>query len=337
MTENDDRTYIKLHDGMPDHPKVDGLSDKAFRLLVETWCWCSRHLTDGYVPQSTWQKRGTKNTRRELVEAGLVIVRATGGVECHDYLSHQRSAHQVAELREKKKLAAAKGNHERWHVGPKGKPSKSCPYCPRDEDVPTEEPPPDLHEESGQAEMFDPTSVAGAIANGSHVASQVTSQNAPHRSPETEEVLRTSQTETDPLPTGGGAGEPAPADAAAPAETQKPKHGKAGDDDPMFAAFWSVYPRKVAKDNARKKFAAVVAKGADASAIVTAAETQAKQWHRERKELQFVPHAATWLNQRRFEDEPEQPNLRLVSGGESPWPVHDYPQNPFARDMGWAR
>lgn len=206
MSNNDDRTYIKVHDGISDHPKVDGLSDKAFRLLIDTWCWCSRHLTDGYVPQATWTKRGTKGTRRELVDAGLVIVRATGGVECHDYLSHQRSAHEVAELREKKRQAAAKGNHERWHVGPRGKPSKTCPYCPKDEDVPTEEPPPDQHEEAGQAEMFDPNGVAGAIAGGSEAERVTTSASTADRSPETEGLLRNPQTETDPLATRGGSG-----------------------------------------------------------------------------------------------------------------------------------
>ena len=43
----DRRTYITVHDGMPEHPKVDALSDKAFRALVGLWCWCSRNLTDG--------------------------------------------------------------------------------------------------------------------------------------------------------------------------------------------------------------------------------------------------------------------------------------------------
>lgn len=104
----DDRTYIKLHDGMPDHPKVDGLSDAAFRLLITMWCWCSRHLTDGYVPASTWTKRGTARARMELLDIGLAVP-TDGGVRMHDYLQHQRSAAEVAELREKRRLAGSKG------------------------------------------------------------------------------------------------------------------------------------------------------------------------------------------------------------------------------------
>ncbi len=105
----DERTYIRLHDGMPDHPKIDGLSDKAFRLLVETWCWCSRHLTDGRVPAVTWRKRGTPRARRELEAAGLAVRAPDGAILMHDYLQHQRSADEVAQLREKRRQAGSQG------------------------------------------------------------------------------------------------------------------------------------------------------------------------------------------------------------------------------------
>lgn len=104
----DSRTYIRLHDGMPDHPKIDALSDRAFRLLVESWCWCSRHLTDGFIPDGTWRKRGTPVARKQLLDEGLVEV-VSGGVQMHDYLEHQRSADEVAEMREKRASAGRKG------------------------------------------------------------------------------------------------------------------------------------------------------------------------------------------------------------------------------------
>lgn len=104
----DDRTYIKLHDGMPDHPKVDGLPDAAFRLLVTMWCWCSRHRTDGFVPTATWTKRGTARARSALLAAGLARP-VEGGVQMHDYLEHQRSAAEIAELKERRREAGSKG------------------------------------------------------------------------------------------------------------------------------------------------------------------------------------------------------------------------------------
>lgn len=104
----DTRTYIKLHDGMPEHGKIDGLSDKAFRTLVDLWCWCARGLTDGVVPAATWQKRATAKVRAELTTAGLVED-IGGGVYMHDYLDHQRSADEVVALQKKRAEAGALG------------------------------------------------------------------------------------------------------------------------------------------------------------------------------------------------------------------------------------
>ena len=129
-SEKDERTYIRVHDGMPDHPKVEALSDKAFRLLIATWCWCSRHLTDGRVPLAVWRKRGTPKARRELVDAGLVEMH-DDHVMMHDYLDHQRSAEEVAERKAAKRRAGALGNHNRWHV-PRGVYDEQCPVCVAD-------------------------------------------------------------------------------------------------------------------------------------------------------------------------------------------------------------
>ena len=74
----DPRTFITVHDGMPEHHKVEALSDKAFRALVDLWCWCSRNTTDGDVPESVWLKRTTPKVRAELM-AGLAEPRPTGG------------------------------------------------------------------------------------------------------------------------------------------------------------------------------------------------------------------------------------------------------------------
>ena len=159
----DDRTYIRVHDGIEDHPKIAPLSDAAFRLLVTTWGWCSRHRTDGRVPPEVWKKRGTKRTRAELEAAGLVDVQ-DGRPEMHDYLEHQRSAALIEEKKEAKRRAGAVGNHRRWHV-PHGKYDPDCPLC---------------------------------IADASHVRSQTPSQNGSgsdrKTSPETETE---TETETD--------------------------------------------------------------------------------------------------------------------------------------------
>ena len=105
---SDQRTYITVHDGMPDHPKIAGLSDRAFRLLIETWCWCSRHLTDGVVPVKAWNKRGTKAARDELRAVGLTEDHPEG-VYMRDYLQHQRSRAQIEAIKKARREAGALG------------------------------------------------------------------------------------------------------------------------------------------------------------------------------------------------------------------------------------
>jgi hypothetical protein len=178
----DVRTYIKVHDGMPDHPKVDGLSDKAFRLLVESWCWCSRHLTDGRIPAATWRKRGSPKARKELLDAGLVEQADDGAFVMHDYLEHQRSAEQVKHAREAKGRGGSYGNHVRWHeqrrlVDP------GCEHCPT--------PPAD--------DGLDDEPAPGPLLNGSHMRSDIRSHSDRKTSPET-------YRETDRSPTGIGEG-----------------------------------------------------------------------------------------------------------------------------------
>jgi hypothetical protein len=123
----DERTYIRVHDGMPDHPKVAALSDAAFRLLIETWCWCSRHLTDGRVPAAVWRKRGTAKARAELVVAGLVET-SDGEVMMHDYTEHQRTAAEVAAAKAEASESGSRGNHNRWHRD-RGRTEPDCRWC----------------------------------------------------------------------------------------------------------------------------------------------------------------------------------------------------------------
>lgn len=118
----DDRTYIRVHDGMPEHWKIEELSDSAFRQLITLWCWCARQRTDGHVPRRKWLRIGSESDRSELLEAGLVEPADTGdGVVMHDYLEHQRSREDMR----KRSDASRKGNHVRHHVNKK----RFDPHC----------------------------------------------------------------------------------------------------------------------------------------------------------------------------------------------------------------
>ena len=68
-----------------------------------------------------------------------------------------------------------------------------------------------------------------------------------------------------------------------------------------FNKFWSSYPRKVAKIVAERRWKNLSKK--DIDAIFKVYQEHLLRWRY--KDLQYVPHPATWLNQRRWEDELE--------------------------------
>lgn len=103
--------YIRVDVLLPDHEKLDGLSDKAFRTLIELWCWCGQHRTDGFVRDAKWKTFGTAAARRQLAEHGLAD-RADGGWMMHDFIGpdgHQRSRAEIDELSLKRAEAGRKG------------------------------------------------------------------------------------------------------------------------------------------------------------------------------------------------------------------------------------
>lgn len=68
-----------------------------------------------------------------------------------------------------------------------------------------------------------------------------------------------------------------------------------------FDAFWDAYPRKAAKKAAEDSYRKLSPD--DRNAALSGLDPF-KRWLRENEvEIEFVPHAATWLNNRRWEDE----------------------------------
>ena len=84
---------------------------------------------------------------------------------------------------------------------------------------------------------------------------------------------------------------------------------------PEFESFWREYPRKIGKGGAYKAWGKLKPPLRD---CLSALQWQKKseQWTKEQG--QFIPHPATWLNQRRWEDEkPQDPLEAWAMTGES--------------------
>ncbi len=78
-------------------------------------------------------------------------------------------------------------------------------------------------------------------------------------------------------------------------------------DTTTFDVFWSSYPRKTAKQDAFKAFEKLHLVNGDFEKVLAALEAAkaSEQWGRD--DGKFIPHASTWLNGRRFEDEGHKP------------------------------
>jgi len=85
-------------------------------------------------------------------------------------------------------------------------------------------------------------------------------------------------------------------------------------DTPAFKSFWSAYPRRIGKGAARTAFAKAC-KYEDANVIIQGAMDYAKYCVESEAEMQFIPHASTWLNQERWDDELEVEMPKKKIGG----------------------
>ena len=70
----------------------------------------------------------------------------------------------------------------------------------------------------------------------------------------------------------------------------------------LFEIFWKAYPNKKAKENARKAFAKLKPTNDTLCMLQQAVEHQKRSIWKD-KDPQYIPHAATWINGKRWEDE----------------------------------
>ena len=102
---------------------------------------------------------------------------------------------------------------------------------------------------------------------------------------------------------------------------------------PTFVEFWKCYPRRVAKKYAEKCWGRLKLTDEGALAIIASVETHKRtEW--KGRTMDKIPHASTFLNQARFEDElpriaasPSDPAeglhiCRFCPGGDHEW-EHD--------------
>lgn len=77
-----------LDDRIQTHPKIVGVSDRAFRAWINGLCYCSMHGTGGQLDAAIRVHRIPKTIVRELVRAGVWDEEDDGTIWVHDWQEH---------------------------------------------------------------------------------------------------------------------------------------------------------------------------------------------------------------------------------------------------------
>jgi len=85
----------------------------------------------------------------------------------------------------------------------------------------------------------------------------------------------------------------------------------------MFETFWALYPRKVSKRVAQRKFEAL--RKDEQQQALEALPNHIAYWKSKDTEMEFIPHASTWIGQFRFEDEIVIEEPKVNKRPELPW------------------
>lgn len=99
---------FRVSDGFPQHPKCIGISLEAVGLWTLAGAWCSKYLTDGYIPSDVLAQFSRRpKVVQELADRNLLVV-APGGWQFVDWDQYQRTRAQVEAERERSRERLAK-------------------------------------------------------------------------------------------------------------------------------------------------------------------------------------------------------------------------------------
>lgn len=120
-------TWVKVDDGITEHPKCVGLTPYAWTLWLHGLTYSSRNLTDGHIPAAMLPRlcalRDPQKTAAELVDAGLWDT-CEGGWTIHDYADHQRTRQDVEKVRESARERGKRGRTKQLARGTFAEPSR---------------------------------------------------------------------------------------------------------------------------------------------------------------------------------------------------------------------
>jgi hypothetical protein len=99
----------------------------------------------------------------------------------------------------------------------------------------------------------------------------------------------------------------------------------------MFQTFWELYPRKVSRKTAEKAFNRL--SRLEQEEALNALPNHIKYWQIKDTDKEFIPHASSWLNQARYQDEIDLAPT-VVKKPQIPWYSNDEMTLAKGRELG---
>lgn len=168
--------YVALDVEYDSDDKMILAGPMAELLYVRGLAFCKRTMSNGNISRAQLAVVGrgipaAKKHADALVEVGAWVITPTGW-HVAAWLKRNKSAEEIVDDRAARKAASVQANHNRWHTGPDGKPSQTCPICrPKTDPTPDPKPKPEpkgshSHSQShSQREGKDPTTITGSSSS----------------------------------------------------------------------------------------------------------------------------------------------------------------------------
>jgi hypothetical protein len=349
--------WAKIDHSFFRHPKVIGVSKDAKCLYIAALCYCGENMTDGVIPVVALRLLGAEidiknpaKTARELVDAGLWIAWNDAAFQVNDYLSYNESSDE-----RKAKQEAARERMQRMRSqnvrANKTRTSQNVREQEEETEKETEKNLPKPFLPEGVREAIDSASGESASAfhddvernlarTGWACSRELTVGDRGDGRPGRIDLVA----EKDGLALGFEFDRVSPRAKSAVKLRQfegirvivvrdgdedipvpdgidfilAPRSNPTADDE-RFTRFWAAYPRKVAKEDARKRWDKLKP---SEETLATMLETL--KWQRQSSDWlkdggQFIPYPASWLNDGRWQDEPTNITPIREVPGEEAW------------------
>lgn len=290
--------WVKLDDGFVRHPRMvaAGLNGRA--LFIAGLCYCGAHLTDGMIPKAAVRMLAAEagvglSTAKRLVEVGSWIDRGDD-YEVHDFLVYNPARAQVLAEREVSRRRWALNNDPEMRRVIQARDGDHCRYCGdavnwRDR-------------KGAKGATYDhviPVCLGGTDDSDNIVVScRDCNSRKGGRTPEQAGMVLLDPPQ---IKHGSGRKSEHPSRPVHDVPSERDTHARASVDE-QFESWWSAYPRKIAKQHALKAYRAAV-KHASPEQLDEGLAASTCTWQRERRPMDKIPHAATWLNGHRWADE----------------------------------